>query len=145
LRESNGRKKGEGNAKNGNKYLAWAFIEAANFALRCVHSKRAGREDSAPTSMNVAMPTPLAERKAVSGQPLCEVVPGSPESLARGMLSRGFPANPGELTASRECWKKHQVPGARGSLHGKRRNPQRRETRRQGRPEVAAKGRRAVL
>ena len=35
LRESNGRKKGEGNAKNGNKYLAWAFIEAANFALRC--------------------------------------------------------------------------------------------------------------
>ena len=35
LRESNGRKKGEGNAKNGTKYLAWAFIEAANFALRC--------------------------------------------------------------------------------------------------------------
>jgi transposase len=35
LRESNGRKKGEGNTKNGNKYLAWAFIEAANFALRC--------------------------------------------------------------------------------------------------------------
>ena len=34
-RESNGRKKGEGNAKNGNKYLAWAFVEAANFALRC--------------------------------------------------------------------------------------------------------------
>jgi transposase len=35
LRESNGKKKGEGNIKNGNKYLAWAFIEAANFALRC--------------------------------------------------------------------------------------------------------------
>jgi transposase len=34
-RESNGKKKGEGNAKNGNKYLAWAFVEAANFALRC--------------------------------------------------------------------------------------------------------------
>ena len=31
-RESNGKKKGEGNAKNGNKYLAWAFVEAANFA-----------------------------------------------------------------------------------------------------------------
>jgi transposase len=28
-RVSNGRKKGEGNAKNGNRYLAWAFIEAA--------------------------------------------------------------------------------------------------------------------
>jgi transposase len=34
LRESNGKKKGEGNSKNGNKYLAWAFVEAANFALR---------------------------------------------------------------------------------------------------------------
>ena len=34
LRESNDKKKGEGNAKNGNKYLAWAFVEAANFARR---------------------------------------------------------------------------------------------------------------
>jgi transposase len=31
---SNGKKKGQGNTKNGNKYLAWAFIEAANFAVR---------------------------------------------------------------------------------------------------------------
>ena len=34
LRESNGKKKGEGNAKCGNKYLAWAFVEAAHFAVR---------------------------------------------------------------------------------------------------------------
>jgi len=41
LRESNGKKKGEGNTKNGNKYLAWAFIEAANFAVRfCPEAKR---------------------------------------------------------------------------------------------------------
>jgi transposase len=33
-RESNGKKKGEGNVKCGNKYLAWAFIEAAHFAVR---------------------------------------------------------------------------------------------------------------
>ena len=33
-RESNGKKKGQGNAKNGNKHLAWAFIEAAHFAVR---------------------------------------------------------------------------------------------------------------
>jgi transposase len=31
---SNGRKKGEGNRKNGNKYLAWAFLEAAHFAVQ---------------------------------------------------------------------------------------------------------------
>ncbi len=33
-RDSNGKKKGEGNAKAGNKYLSWAFSEAAHFAVR---------------------------------------------------------------------------------------------------------------
>jgi transposase len=33
-RYSNGKKKGKTNSKNGNKYLAWAFVEAANFAIR---------------------------------------------------------------------------------------------------------------
>jgi len=31
---SNGKRKGSGNTKNGNKHLAWAFVEAANFAVR---------------------------------------------------------------------------------------------------------------
>ncbi len=34
VRLSNGKKKGTGNAKNGNKYLAWAFVEAAQHAIR---------------------------------------------------------------------------------------------------------------
>lgn len=33
-RSSNGKKKGENNKKNGNKYRAWAYVEAANFAMR---------------------------------------------------------------------------------------------------------------
>ena len=33
-RMSNGKKKGTGNAKAGNKYLSWAFSEAAHFAVR---------------------------------------------------------------------------------------------------------------
>jgi transposase len=33
-RFTNKKKKGEGNRKNGNKYLAWAYVEAANFAKR---------------------------------------------------------------------------------------------------------------
>jgi transposase len=33
-RTSNGKKKGEGNAKAGNKYLSWAFSEAAHFCVR---------------------------------------------------------------------------------------------------------------
>ena len=31
---SNGKRKGRGNTKSGNKYLAWAYVEAANFAVR---------------------------------------------------------------------------------------------------------------
>jgi len=31
---SNNKLKGRGNRKNGNRYLAWAFVEAANFAIR---------------------------------------------------------------------------------------------------------------
>ena len=34
LRQSNGKKKSENNRKCGNRYLAWAFVEAAHFACR---------------------------------------------------------------------------------------------------------------
>ena len=33
-RLSNGKRKGRGNTKSGNKYLAWTYVEAANFAVR---------------------------------------------------------------------------------------------------------------
>lgn len=37
---SNEKKKGEGNRKNGNKYLDWAYTEAANFTIRrCPYAK----------------------------------------------------------------------------------------------------------
>lgn len=56
LRESNGKKKGEGNAKNGNKYLAWAFMEAANFALRyCPEAKRFYERKKSRTNRIVAL------------------------------------------------------------------------------------------
>ena len=34
VRLSNHKTKGKGNAKNGNKYLSWAFVEAATYAIR---------------------------------------------------------------------------------------------------------------
>ena len=38
---SNGKKKGENNKKNGNRYLAWAYVEAANHAIRsCCGAQR---------------------------------------------------------------------------------------------------------
>ncbi len=33
-RLSNGKKKDENNRRNGNRYLSWAYVEAANFANR---------------------------------------------------------------------------------------------------------------
>lgn len=39
-RMSNGKKKGDNNQKCGNKYLAWALVEAANFAKRYDESSR---------------------------------------------------------------------------------------------------------
>ncbi|KVR38186.1 transposase [Burkholderia ubonensis] len=52
---SNGKKKGEGNTKNGNKYLSWAFVEAANYALRfCVEAKRFYERKKAKTNSILA-------------------------------------------------------------------------------------------
>jgi transposase len=40
-RSSNEKKKGENNRKNGNRYLSWAYVEAANFIRRyCPEAKR---------------------------------------------------------------------------------------------------------
>ncbi len=55
-RTSNGKKKGEGNTKNGNKYLARAFVEAANFALRyCAEAKRFYERKKAKANRVVAI------------------------------------------------------------------------------------------
>lgn len=54
-RLSNGKKKGEGNRRNGNKYLAWAYIEAANMAKRwCPEAKRFWERKKARTNGVVA-------------------------------------------------------------------------------------------
>jgi len=54
-RISNGKKKGEGNVKNGNAYLAWAFVEAAQFARRfCPEAKRFYERKRARTNTVVA-------------------------------------------------------------------------------------------
>jgi transposase len=62
VRKSNGKKKGEGNTKNGNKYLAWAFVEAANFAVRFF-----------PTSGRNADATRKVGRVPASGLPRSEL------------------------------------------------------------------------
>ena len=55
VRLSNEKKKGEGNRRNGNKYLAWAFIEAANMARRwCPEARRFHDRKRAKTNAVVA-------------------------------------------------------------------------------------------
>jgi transposase len=54
-RTSNGKSKGQNNRKNGNRYLAWAFIEAANFAIRrSEKAKRFYQRKSKATNVVVA-------------------------------------------------------------------------------------------
>ncbi len=54
-RFSNGKKKGENNRKNGNRYLAWAYIEAANFARRyCQKAQKFYQRKLAKTNSIVA-------------------------------------------------------------------------------------------
>ena len=55
-RISNGKKKGENNKKNGNKYLAWAYVEAANFHRRyCVKAQSFYQSKAAKTKPVVAI------------------------------------------------------------------------------------------
>ncbi|MFQ3247695.1 MAG: transposase [Arenicella sp.] len=57
-RYSNGKRKGKTNSKNGNKYLAWAFVEAANFAIRYNDTvKRYYQRKLAKTNVIVARKT----------------------------------------------------------------------------------------
>jgi len=64
-RISNGKKKGKGNAKSGNKYLAWAYVEAATFAVR--HNpiiRRFHQRKVAQTKLNVVATKAVAHKLA---------------------------------------------------------------------------------
>lgn len=63
-RYSNGRKKGEGNTKNGNAYLVWAFIEAANFARRYSEEAKRFFERKKARTNNVVATKALAHKLA---------------------------------------------------------------------------------
>ncbi len=53
---SNKKKKGENNRKNGNRYLSWAYVEAANFAIRfCPKAQRFYQRKMAKTKRIVAL------------------------------------------------------------------------------------------
>jgi transposase len=59
-RTSNEKKKGANNSKCGNKYLAWAFVEAANFAKRYDERCRKWYDRKAAKTSNVIATKALA-------------------------------------------------------------------------------------
>jgi transposase len=72
LRESNSRKKGEGKTRCSNKYLAWAFVEAANFAMRyCLQARSFYDRKTNRTTRVLAIKT-LAHELTRAGTTCCE-------------------------------------------------------------------------
>ena len=63
-RFSNGKKKADNNAKNGNKYLAWAFVEAAHFAVRHYPEAKRFYDRKADKTNNIVATKALAHKLA---------------------------------------------------------------------------------
>jgi transposase len=63
-RESNGRPKGSNNRKNGNRYLCWAYIEAANFMRRYSPEAKAWYQRKHARTMTVVAIKALAAKIA---------------------------------------------------------------------------------
>jgi len=62
LRTSNNKVKGKNNGRNGNKYLSWAFIEAANHAIQCCEPARKWYQRKAAKTMSVVARKALASK-----------------------------------------------------------------------------------
>ena len=81
-RVSNGNKKGSGNTKNGNRYLSWAYIEAAHFANRsCPHAQRFYQRKMAKTNGMVAIKALSNKLARASYYVMRDRVPYDPERL----------------------------------------------------------------
>ena len=81
-RFSNNKKKGQGNKKNGNKYLAWAYIEAANFARRfCPNAQRFYQRKMAKTNGIVAIKALSNKLARASYYIMRDQVPYDPRKL----------------------------------------------------------------
>lgn len=79
---SNGKRKGSGNSKNGNKYLAWAYSEAADFARRDYPESRAYYQRKMQKTNPAVAHSALSHKLARSGYYVMrDQVPFLPEKL----------------------------------------------------------------
>lgn len=81
-RTTNGKKKGKGNQKNGNRYLAWAYVEAANFSARyCPYARKFHQRKEAKTK-NVVATKALSNKLAKASYYIIrDKVPYDPKKL----------------------------------------------------------------
>jgi transposase len=83
-RLSNGKKKDENNRKNGNRYLSWAYVEAANFAIRfCPYSQAFYQRKMAKTNRIVAIKALSNKLARASYYIIRDHVPYDPKRLFR--------------------------------------------------------------
>jgi transposase len=82
IRTSNDKKKGEGNRKNGNKYLSWAYVEAANFSKRyCKEAERFYQRKKSKTNQIVATKALANKLARASYYIMRDKVPYDPKKL----------------------------------------------------------------
>jgi len=84
-RTSNEKKKGENNVKNGNAYLAWAFFEAAHFAIQYLPAANTMRPYAEPSLCWVPLTGGANHRSC-----LFWTAPGTESCL--GLMSQGQPS-----------------------------------------------------
>jgi len=83
-RLSNGKKKDENNRKNGNKYLSWAYVEAANFAIRfSAHAQAFYQRKRAQRNGTVAIKALSNKVARASYYIMRDQVPYDPDKLFR--------------------------------------------------------------
>ncbi|ETR68038.1 MAG: transposase IS116/IS110/IS902 family protein [Candidatus Magnetoglobus multicellularis str. Araruama] len=82
VRKSNNKKKGEGNRKNGNKYLSWAYVEAANFSRRyCQEAQSFYQRKKSKTNEIVATKALANKLARASYYIMRDKVPFDPQKL----------------------------------------------------------------
>ncbi len=83
-RTSNGKVKGKNNKKNGNRYLAWAYVEAANFTKRyCPLAKKFFQRKLAKSNYVLATKALANKLSKASYFMMRDHVPYDPEKLFR--------------------------------------------------------------
>ena len=111
-RLSNGKKKGQNNSKCGNKYLAWAYVEAAHFAKRYdAQCRQFHDRKSAKTNKIVATKALACKLAKAAWHMMREQKPYDPKRM--------FPSALGPLPADLSPQSRSRRPG----MPGRRQSP----------------------